>query len=563
MLPFFVHLSEHHGVAYAILLLAVVIAGGLVMGGLRVRGIGLGSAGVLFAGLLMGQFGQPLDAGVLNFVKEFGLVLFVFTIGLQLGPGFAASLRAEGLRLNVLASSVVVLGSALAVLAAWLLPRVLPMHPAGVLGALAGAVTNTPSLGATQQALSGLPGVTSEIADLPAIAYAVAYPGGIVGIIAALLLLRWWLRIDLASAADAYAREHSHQHEPFERRTLVVDNVHLAGVAVGNIPGQHEAGVTISRIRTRDAGEVTTVMPGTIVQLGDRLLVVGPRADLERFQLVVGTPVAEDLIEAPGRATFSRLVVTATPAVGQVLGSLRLAERFGVTVTRVLRSEVDMTPDSGLRLHFGDVLHAVGERAALTQVAGVVGNQPQELTHTHFAPIFLGIALGVIVGSLPIAVIGLPEPVRLGLAGGPLLIAIVLGRIGSFGRLVWHMPAVANHSFRELGIALFLACVGLKSGPAFFATVATATGLWWAIAGLVISTVPLLLVGWFAHRVLHMNFLPISGLLSGSMTDPPALAFANSIAGSEAPATAYATVYPFTMLLRIVLAQVLVVILCR
>jgi putative transport protein len=279
--------------------------------------------------------------------------------------------------------------------------------------------------------------------------------------------------------------------------------------------------------------------------------------------VAIGSAVPDDLVAAPGRVTFQRLVVTATTAVGHTLGQLRLEDRFGVTVTRVLRSEVQVPPSADLKLHFGDLVQVVGESEALDRVAALVGNRPQELDHTHFAPIFLGLALGVIVGMIPIALPGLPEPVRLGLAGGPLLVAILLGRLGSLGRLIWHMPQIANLSLRELGIALFLACVGLKAGPAFFDTVATTTGAWWLGLGLVITMVPLLIIGWFAMAVLRMNYLPVSGLVAGSMTDPPALAFANGMAGNEAPATAYATVYPLTMLLRIVLAQVLVVLLCR
>jgi len=559
MIPWFVHLNQFHPIAYAILMLAVVIAGGLVLGNVRVRGIGLGSAGVLFAGLLAGQFGQQLNPEILGFLKEFGLVLFVFTIGLQLGPGFLASLRAEGLRLNLLASAVVLLGCLIAAFAVWLLP----IHPVGVLGAMTGAVTNTPSLGALQQALDALPATADAVKDLPAIAYAVAYPGGILGIIAALLLLRWWLRIDLVSATKAFEAERSRAHQPFERRTLLIDNPHLDGVVIGEIPGLSESSVTVARIRHRDDTAVRTASPTTVMHTGDRLLLVGTRRALDHLQPAIGSLVDEDLVHAPGPVVHARLVVTANGAVGELLGTLRLGERFNVTVTRVLRSEVEMNPAVGMRLHFGDVLNVVGEPTALAQAGALIGNQPQALNHTYFAPIFLGIALGVIAGMLPIALPGLPEPVRLGLAGGPLLIAILLGRIGSFGRLIWHMPEVANRSFRELGIALFLACVGLKSGPAFFDTIITATGMWWVVIGLVITLLPLLVVGWLAVRVLRMNFLPVSGLLAGAMTDPPALAFANGIVGNEGPATAYATVYPLTMILRIVLAQVLVVLLCR
>lgn len=559
MPQWFADLHLHHPTAYTIYALAVVIASGLAFGSLRFRGIALGSAGVLFAGLLMGQLGQGIDHQVLNFLKEFGLVLFVFTIGLQLGPGFIASLRADGLRLNLLAGGVVLGGCALIALAVWLLP----LQPAGLLGVLSGAVTNTPSLGATQQALGALPDQSAQTLDLPAIAYAVAYPGGIAGIIASLILLRWFKRVDLAAASSAYAAERTRGHESFERCTLLIEKPDLDGRMVKEVPELQQTGVTVSRIRHRDEAEVRTVGGKTVLHVGDRVLVVGTRSALTQVEMALGSPAEDDLVATPGRVAFQRIVVTSTEILGKTLGQLGLNERHGVTVTRVLRNEVEMAPAANLRLHFGDLLQVVGERDALDRVASLVGNRPQELSHTYFAPIFLGVALGVIVGMVPIAVPGLPEPVRLGLAGGPLLVAIFLGRLGSFGRMVWHMPENANRSLRELGIALFLACVGLKAGPAFFETVMTSTGVWWLSIGLVVTMAPLLLVGWFAMTVLRMNYLPVSGLLAGSMTDPPALAFANGLAGSEGPATAYATVYPLTMLLRIVLAQVLVVLLCR
>lgn len=547
-------LSHHHAIAYAIVLIAIVIAGGLAAGSVKFRGIGLGGSGVLFVGIMLGHIAPPPTPDVLDFAKEFGLVLFVFALGLQLGPGFVASLRAEGLRLNLLAAAVVLIGSLLALLAIWLLP----IAPSGVLGALSGAVTNTPSLGVTQQALKDLPDAGTTIGDLPAIAYAIAYPGGVLGIIVSLLLLRWWLRIDLVSETTACAQEMTRSHPPLERRTLRVDNPLIDGVLASHIPGLQGSGVTVSRHRDHRNSDIHPVTATTVVHLGDRLLAVGPGDALDRLQPTIGKRVEEDMTGQSEGTAYSRIMVTASGATGQHLGALRLGERFGVYVTRVLRSGTEMSPENRLRLHFGDVLHVVGGLAALNQAAALVGNQPKELNQTHFASLFLGIALGVVVGLVPIALPGLPQPVRLGLAGGPLLIAILLGWYGSFGRLVWHIPEVVNRSFRELGISLFLAGVGLTAGPVFFATVGTSDGILWAVIGVAITMIPLLLIGWFSLAVLRMNFLRTSGLLAGSMTDPPALAFANRISGGEWPSTAYATVYPLTMLLRIVVAQALV-----
>lgn len=555
MFPWFVDLSQQQPIAYTILILAVVVAAGLVVGGFKIRGMSLGTAGVLFVGLLMGQVGQELDPHILHFVKEFGLVLFVFTIGLHLGPGFVDSLRHEGLRLNLLALGVTTGGALLTIIAA----KVLPIPAPAAIGLMCGAVTNTPSLGATQQALATIPGLGEGSQDLPAIAYAVAYPGGILGIIAALILLRWWHRVEERSGETVPPGDPIHA---LERRTLEVGNAYLAGRPIAGIPGIAGSGITVVRHRRNGAEQVQLAEAETVLGQGDRLLLVGPRAALDLVQAGIGQAVDEDLAASTGPITHARLMITGKDAIGKRLGLLGLHERYGVLVTRVIRASVEMPPDPRMRLHFGDILHVVGEDRALEAVGTLVGNKPQALNQTHYAPIFLGIALGVIVGSIPFAIPGLPAPVRLGLAGGPLLIAILLGRVGSFGRIVWHLPAIANHSLRELGIALFLASVGISAGPAFFDTVLTSTGAILVGLGLIITMLPLLIVGSVAVRILRMRYTAVMGLLSGSMTDPPALAFANTIAGNEAPASAYAAVYPLTMILRIILAQVLVVLLC-
>jgi putative transport protein len=556
MPPWFDELLKTQPVAYAILVYALVIAAGLAVGGVRVRGIGLGSAAVLFVGLLAGQAWPAPDHAMVGFLKDFGLVLFVFTIGLQLGPGFFATFRADGVRLNLLAAAVVLFGSGLAALAC----VVLDGDPAGPLGVLAGAVTNTPSLGATQQALHQLPGAGAR-AGIPAIAYAVAYPGGIAGIILSLLLLRRVVGREAVDAESAAWRSGGPAHIPFERRTVRIDVPAIAGLRSADIPGQHGSGVTMSRIRGGD-GVVHVVLPATEVHLGDHLLLVGPPGALDAFAPRLGAVVDDDLVAAPGPVSFARVVVTARGALGRHLGDLCFAERYAVAVTRLLRSEVQMPPDPQVRLHFGDVLHIVGEARALEAAAAAVGNQARELDQTHFAAIFLGIALGAAVGLVPVAIPGLPEPLRLGLAGGPLLVAILLGRLGQFGGVVWHMPEIANRTLREFGIALFLASVGLVAGPKFFATAFTPTGGAWALLGLAITMVPLVSVGLGARFLLQMKFGRICGLLAGSMTDPPALAFATGMCG-DGPAAAYAAVYPLAMILRIVIAQVLVAALCR
>ena len=545
-------------VAHAIGVLALVCVAGMAVGSLKVRGVGLGTAGVLFAGILTGYFGKPPDHATLEFVKEFGLILFVFTIGLQLGPGFLAALRQQGLALNALAATVVVLGALTAPALGWLLG----IDPAAVLGLLSGATTNTPSLGAAQQTLTTLPGISPDRQELPALAYAVAYPVAIAGIIGTLLALKGLFRIDTLKEAQAFAAEQRRGAEPLERRTLIVENPHLEGVAVEAIPGQLETGVTVSRIRRAGEDEVRLAAGATVLKNGDRIVAVGTGAMLDRFQQVVGRRSDEDLLQAPGGLTSVRVVVTSKRALGRTVRELGLDHLYGVVATRMTRADLEMSAVQDLRLRFGDVLQVVGNQESIQKAAVFLGNSLKELNETHFIPLFIGIALGIALGTAPLAMPGLPQPLRLGLAGGALIVALVLGRLGRIGRLVWHMPANVNLAFREFGITLFLAAVGLMAGPKFFSTVFSPVGALWLFAGLFVTVPPILVVGVFARAVLKMNFMALSGLLAGSMTDPPALAFASNISRSDAPTVSYATVYPLTMVLRILSAQVLVLLLC-
>ena len=551
-------LAPTQPIAHAVLILSLVAASGMALGSLKVRGIGLGTAGVLFAGILFGHFGEKIDHAILDFVKEFGLVLFVFTIGLQLGPGFFGALREQGMRLNALAASVVAVGALTAGLGA----RALGIGAVASLGIFSGATTNTPSLGAAQQALETLPGVPSDRATEAALAYAVAYPVGIAGIIASLLALRAIFRIDAAGEAAQIRAEQQRGIEPLERMTLVVENAGLEGLTLAEVPGQRETGVVLARWRPAGAKKVQVASEATVLHVGDHLLVVATRGGLDRFAHIVGRAVDLDLIGEAEPITSRRVVVTRRQALGRSLNDLALDPLFNVNPTRVTRGDVEMAAIPNLRLQFGDVVRLVGKPDENARAAEVLGNSLKALSETQFIPLFTGIALGILAGVLPISVPGLPVPIRLGLAGGPLIVAITLSRIGYIGRLVWYMPINANLAFRELGISLFLACVGLKAGERFFATVFTEVGLLWLLAALAVATIPLLAVGVFARRVLKMNFATISGLIAGSTTDPPALAFASALAQSDAPTLAYATVYPLTMLLRILTAQLLALLLC-
>jgi putative transport protein len=549
-------LHQTQPIAHAIGVLAFVCVLGMAFGSVKFRGIKLGTAGVLFAGILVGHFGEQADYHTLAFVKEFGLVLFVFTIGLQLGPGFFAALRQQGVKLNLLAAMVVLLGAAGAALAGW----IAGFQPEAVLGIFSGASTNTPSLGAATQTISTLPGITEDRMALPALAYAVSYPTAIVGIIGTLLLLKQMFRIDPMQEAKEHAEKQRSQVTPLERRTFVVTNPNLEGVALKDLPGKVEAKVTVSRVKHGINTDPAT--DATVLHQEDLLSVVGSRRGLEAMERVIGQRADEDLVLVESAVTFRRVVVTERSVLGRTVGEMDLDERFHVAVTRVTRTDIEMSAVPGLRLQFGDQLQLVGRKEDLDKAADAVGNSLKDLNETHFIPFFIGIALGIALGTLPIAFPGLPHPIRLGLAGGPLIVALILARVGHIGRQVWHMPINTNLAFREFGIALFFAAVGLSAGAKFFETVFSPTGIQWLVAGVCVTCIPLLLVAAFARVIQKMNFVELSGLIAGSMTDPPALAFASNIAGSDAPTVAYATVFPLTTLLRILAAQILAITLC-
>ncbi len=541
--------------ASSLVLVATVCAGGLVLGSLKLRGIGLGSAGVMFVGLLAGSLGFRLDHEVLEFLREFGLLLFVFMMGLQLGPGFFASLRKTGLKLNVLAVGIV-LGGFLCV---WLLGVLFHVQPGARLGLFSGSTTNTPSLGAAQQALAAIHAPDDQRA-LPALAYSASYPVGIGGIIASLLLIRRIFRIDVVQEAREFESSQSRGIEPLTRMNIVVDNPHVDGLALRDLPARRETGVMISRLQRAGEEEVTPATEETVVHTGDHLLLVGTAANLEKFHRVVGSRSDQDLMEAPGAVSFRRVVVTNRRMLGKTIAEAGLDHLYGVAVTRIVRAGVEMTAVPDLRLQFGDFLHVVGDQKGIDGAAKELGDSLKVLNQTQFIPIFIGLAIGVLVGLIPISVPGLSDPLKLGLAGGPLIVAILLARIGKVGPLVWHMPANTNVAFRELGISMFLSCVGLGAGPKFVATVMSRDGILWACCAVVVVLLPLLLAGIAGRRLMKLNYIEICGLLSGSMTDPPALAFANNLVRSDAPSLAYATVYPLTMLSRILVAQVMVLI---
>lgn len=558
------HLSETQPVAWAVLVFSLIAVLGLSLAGLKVKGVGIGIAGVLFAGILVGHAGIHVEPEILEFVREFGLILFVFTIGLQLGPSFFASLRSAGVRLNTLAAGIVISGAGIALGYGWLAG----MDPFSTVGLFSGATTNTPSLGAAQQTLGVLANnhqaeVTPDRSALPALAYAVGYPVGILGIIGTMLFLRGVFRIDPEKESADFQEEQRRGIEPLTRRNLVVENPNLSGLKIADIPGRREMRVMVSRIKRPEVEEVELATEQTPIHVGDRILAIGTERQLEAFTLIVGRRSGADLMKAPGRVAFRRVVVTGKEVLGKTIGELGLDSLYGVTITRVVRADVEMPAIPELRLQFGDFLHVVGDEDHIAKASDALGNSLRVLNQTNFIPIFLGILLGVAAGLVPFTIPGLPVPLKLGLAGGPLVLAILLARLGKLGPLVWFMPATANTALREMGIILFLASVGLKAGEKFIPTLLSNDGLVWLAGACVITLVPIVAIGLFARAILKMNFVSICGLLAGSMTDPPALAFANTIAKSDAPSVAYATVYPLTMLLRIMSAQVMILLFAR
>lgn len=548
---------DNQSVAHGLLVLGVVISTGFALGSVRVAGVGLGVGGVLFTGLVFGHLSFTIGHETMEFLREFGLVLFVYAMGLQVGPGFFSSLRREGLSLNLMSSAIVLGGTACAVVVGFLMSLDVPT----IAGLLSGAVTNTPSLGAAQQALGDLLPDAASAKESVGLAYALAYPFGIVGIILTMLIVRRAFRIDPDAESSAFDKAQRTQAKPLRELDVEVTNTNLHGKTIEELMGLVGPGTVVSRLFRN--GEQRIATPDAVMATGDVLHVVGSETRVEDFRVIVGRTSSLRIPSIPSRIHVRKIVVTNKDKVGKTIEALELEERYGVVVTRVIRSGVEFSASGGLRTQYGDRLTVVGEEQAVERAAKEVGDSVADLEKARVLPIFLGIALGVVLGSWPIAVPGMPVAVKLGLAGGPLIVAIILGRLGKVGPLLVYVPASAKILMRELGIALFLACVGLKSGERFFRILLSAQGLTTMLLGAVVTLVPLLAVAFWARWRRKLNYVSLCGLLAGSMTDPPALAYATQIVRNDAPSVAYATVYPLTMFLRVVLAQVVVLLLSR
>ena len=523
---------------------------GVLIGKLGVKGIKLGVGGVLFSGILIAHCGAPIDEHTLHFVRDFGLILFVYSIGLSMGPRFFSSFKKDGLLLNLLAIGIVLGGFAIA----FLIYRVTDLSPAVVVGILCGAVTNTPSLGAAQQVLSEQ-GVDASVVSETGMAYAMAYPFGIIGIILTILLIKLIFSIKTDSEINKYTESLGDRETKLQSVEILVSNPNLFGKNVDFVKHIMDKELAISRIVRN--GESIIATDEEIIREGDVICGVSAQNLIERLAFKIGKVVISTGIkELTGPLAIINVLITNQKVAGKTIEQVGIYRRYPANITRIFRSGMKILPTLNTTLEMGDTIKIVGKKEILNEVKKELGDSVSELAKPNIISIFLGIFAGIILGTIPIFIPGLPAPAKLGLAGGPLLIAILLGYKGRIGKLNFYMTPGANYFMRELGIILFLSCVGLLSGAKFVETIFNG-GWQWMIYGLAITLVPLLLVGIIA-RILKVNYLKICGCLAGSMTDPPALEFANGIAPVQAQATAYATVYPLTMFLRVLLAQIFV-----
>lgn len=548
-----VELFTGTSIAHTAFLYALVIAAGVLLGRVKIFGVSLGVTFVLFVGILMGHFGLAIDAPILNFMKEFGLILFVFSIGLQVGPGFFSSFKHEGIRLNFLAIAIIAL-NIIVTLAIYFLDGSIEMPM--LVGILSGAVTNTPGLGAAEQALSQLyqDGIISEVPKI-ALGYAVAYPLGVIGIILAMILVRLVFRIKYADETAMIEKENADSLLIPHVVTYKVENKLIVGRTLSDLGVMINRNFVVSRIKRND--EIIIPSSDVVIEHNDLLLTVLSEPDEEALSAFIGPKIEMDWKAIPAPVVSRRILVSKEEFNGRKIGSLRLRMGYRLNVTRVNRAGVDLLASPNLSLQVGDRLTVVGKIEDIERLAEHLGNSMQRLNQPNIFTIFIGILIGIVFGSIPFAIPGMPVPLKLGLAGGPLIVAILIGRYGYKMGLTTYTSTSANLMLREVGICMFLASVGIGAGSEFVATVKSG-GLMWILWGFLITFIPLLIVGLFGRGYYKLNYYTLSGLMAGSYTDPPALAYSNKVANNDAPAVAYSTVYPLSMFLRVLTAQILV-----
>lgn len=551
-----------YGIAHTILLLAFVIGGGLYLGRFKVKGISLGSTWVLFLGILMGHLGFGADLDVLHFVKEFGLILFVFSIGLQVGPGFFHSFKQGGVKMNVLA----VMNILLAVGVTYAISAISGEDLKTMVGVMSGAVTNTPGLGAAQQTYMdvAVAGGSSTLAagqasEKLASAYAVAYPIGVIGVIAVIVLFKAIFRIDHKKELEALTSQES-TVEKARRMHVEVDNPAIFGKCLTDVIQQFGGEFVVSRVMKGD--EILFPSADIILEKGDKLLIVTSQKEVDRTRIIFGKEIPmhlQDWQVKDHNMVTRRIVVTQSKLTGKKLKELLFRSAYDVSVTRVVRAGVELVAGPDLYIQMGDSLVCVGAEKNIEQVAKIVGNSNAALNKPNLVPIFLGIVVGVIFGSIPIRFPGIPQAIKLGLAGGPLIIAILLGHWGPKYKITTYTTASANLMIREIGISLFLAAVGIGAGGEFWSSI-VGGGYWWILYGACITIIPLCITFVVARLVAKLNFYQICGLISGSCTNPPVLAFSQGMYGSDYTSVNYATVYPLSMFMRVLVAQLLILV---
>ena len=557
--------TNTESVAHISLLYAVVIAVGILLGKIKIGGISLGVTFVLFAGIVAGHIGFTAPVNILSFIQDFGLILFVFCIGLQVGPGFFESFKKGGVTLNLLSTTTVVLNIAVMFACYYIFfdtngKTNLPM----MIGTLYGAVTNTPGLGAANEALESVWN-TATNGTMPQIAsgYACAYPLGVLGIIGATIAVRFITRTRLADEEEELKeKEAENPHAKPHQMHLKVDNTYLAGRTVAQINEFLNRDVVFSRLF--HDGKYTIPISKDKFEMGDEVLVVCAEADAEAIQAFIGpevdTPWEEDESNQP--LVSRRIVVTNSSMNGKTLGKMHFSSVYGVTVTRISRQGMDVFASRNYRFQVGDKILVVGPEDNVNRISELMGNSVKRLDTPNIATIFIGIIIGILFGSIPFAIPGMPVPLKLGIAGGPLIIAILIGRFGHRMKLNTYTTTSANMMLREIGLVLFLASVGIKAGANFWNTVIEGDGLFYVLTGFIITIIPILIVGTIARMKYKFNYFTIMGMLAGTYTDPPALAYANSVCSREAPAIGYSTVYPLSMFLRIFTAQLVVLFFC-
>jgi len=526
----------------------------MLLGKIRMMKVSLGIAGVLFAGLFIGHFRPKIDMEIIDFMREFGLVLFVYTIGIQIGPSFFASFRKHGLLLNGLAASVVAMGFAVA--SGIIIVTKLP--PQTVVGVMSGAVTNTPGLGAAQEIIREAFKNDPQATMLPGLGYAMAYPFGIFGIIIVMLLSRKVFQINIDRETEEFKNRQSEITNAPCNYNLIVTNSGLIGRTLNEMQGMVKGGFVVSRLFRN--GEILLPSPDTVFVIGDIIHVVTDRDTIQALSKIIGDVSEMDLRSVGGSLVAETISASGKNVSQKTVIELDLHGKFGVNLTRISRAGVQFVAHPQVRIQLGDRLTIVGSKEGVAKASAFIGSSHKDLEHPNIMPIFAGIVLGVLVGSIPFSIPGLAIPVKLGLAGGTLLVAILLGKIGQVGSISWYLPQSANLVLREIGITLFLACVGLKSGERFLETILNGSGFYWMALGTLITLIPLMVIAVISLAFFKMNFLSVCGILSGSMTDPPALSYACQMSSSDAPAITYASVYALTMFLRIIAAQLFVLV---